>query len=184
VTETDTKPGHHARVRKVDGEWPWLMECLCGAVIRGIEWQVVVDWGVAHVRINEFEMEPVDLLPLIKTKLAWDLLEHDQMHVWLPRLGLVPAAEDMVPLEHKEAHARAAKVVPLASIAETYAAIIADIQTVYFAHESGTQGMDHSEFTDTIFRLVRAGLFSILAEFLADGVIAYGPAVPRQQVQQ
>lgn len=123
--------------------------------------------------------EVLNLHPLVKTKLAWDLLPHNKMRDWLPRLGLTPSAEDVHDLEHKEAHARAATVEPIAELADIYAAIIADVQTVYLAHESGTTTEAQAEFTDYVFQLNRSAILAVLTEFLSDGILAYGPAIVR-----
>jgi hypothetical protein len=184
---------HKARVVKVRDavQWPWQMTCTCGDWQTSDSWKALLEWTVKHVRLTAGteqpvvdQVEPIDLQPFVKTRLAWDLLEHSEMSQWLPRLGLLPAADDMDDLEHRESHARASQLVPIARLTEVYAAIIAEIQTAYYIHESGHDvEADNEEFTDMVFRLLRSGMFAVLAEFLSDGVLAYGPQVVMEHAQ-
>jgi hypothetical protein len=177
---------HRPKVRKViDPDWPdypWRMDCSgCGAASASTYWHLAIKAALEHVQaaVEHAEMEPIDMLPFVKTRLAWDLLEHDEINGWLPRLGLVPADPEMSDMEHREAHKRAAAVAPLSSLSDTYSAVIADIQSAYLSHESErpVDAEDQEIFTDMVFRILRTGVHAVLAEFLADGVLAYGPTV-------
>ena len=194
IAEPPEAERHKVRVYRVgddhlSGLWPWRASCTCGMTCAGTTHQAMFDVGYQHAALAA--QEPVDLLPLAKTRLAWDLLDHGSMRDWLLRLGLSPASPDMEELEHREAHDRIEKLAPLTGLAETFAAIIADINAEYMSwqREQESGGADtvpaeaRDEFTDAAFRMIRAAVFAVLAEFLADGVIAYGPATIQQLMQ-
>ncbi len=184
---------HHGRVSRItapadyqSARYPWKSECTCGLEEFGNSWRLAYEYSFAHVKANNSVVhfdEPVDLAPLVKTRLAWDLLNHQDMRRWLPLLGLTPGAEDMTEIEHQEAHDRIDKMAPLSGLAETYALLIAEINAVFLAEEhKGTTG-DHlsnedvEDLTSTSYRMIRSGIFALLAEWLHDGLLEYGPAV-------
>jgi hypothetical protein len=129
--------------------------------------------------------ETLDLTPLVKTRLAWDLIEHDKVREWLPRLGLTPAGDESFEMDHVACHHRAVLVEPLADLIGQYSALAAGIHARYVMH--GAEGDFSPEERDeardqyavVAFRLIESSALSIIAEFLQDGFLTYGPACVR-----
>jgi len=128
----------------------------------------------------EHDMEqPIDLTPMLKTRLAWDLLPHEEMREWMEKLGLTPAQEDVAKMEHQEAHDRSAIVKPISRLVDAYVAVISEIQSVYLGEHSEASADQLEAFTEDAFMLGRAAALAVLVEFLADGILVYGPDLVR-----
>jgi len=123
---------------------------------------------------NDME-QPIDLTPLLKTRLAWDLLPHEEMHAWMEKLGLTPANKDVSDMEHKEAHGRAQLAAPISRLVDAYVAVISEIQAAYLGEHAEANQDQLEAFTEDAFMLGRAAALAVLVEFLADGVLVYGP---------
>jgi hypothetical protein len=126
------------------------------------------------------ENEAVDLTPLVKTRFAWDMIDHDQIQEWLPRFGLTPAGQESMDMDHLSCHERAILVQPFANLIERYSQITAEMQADYvFAAEdelTETRALEKAEYTETAFRLIDTSALAIVAQFLQDGYLTYGPA--------
>jgi len=123
---------------------------------------------------NDME-QPIDLEPLLKSRLAWDLLPHDQMREWMEKLGLTPPNKDVEAMEHREAHGRANLVRPISRLVDAYVAQISEIQAAYLGEHSEASEEQLEAFTEDAFLLGRASTLAVLVEFLADGILVYGP---------
>lgn len=126
------------------------------------------------------ENEVVDLTPLVKTRFAWDMIDHDQIQEWLPRFGLTPAGQESMDMDHAACHERAVLVHPFANLIERYSQITAEMQSDYvFAAEdelSEARALEKAEYTEMAFRLIDTSALAIVAQFLQDGYLTYGPA--------
>src|SRR5580698_3648929 len=71
--------------------------------------------------------EQIDLLPLVRQRLAWDMLPCD--HDYWDVIGMVPPSDEVGDAAHSESHARMNTVARYQPFVDTYSMLCADIIT-------------------------------------------------------
>lgn len=129
------------------------------------------------------EGEQIDLLPLVRQRLAWDMLPCD--HDYWDVIGVVQPSEDVKVPAHAESHARMNTVARYQPFVDTYSMLCADIITEVMYKNLLSQFGEHEvpedvtqawhDMTLTQNReIIRGAVFPILAHMLASGVIEPG----------
>lgn len=133
--------------------------------------------------------DPINPKPLILSKLAWDLLDHDEVREWLPRLGLVPAGDDSLEMDHAACHERAQLLRPLVHAITVYSDLLAEIHAVYVIHEAGDtipaaeQKAAREQYERGAQRLIQTSALSMIGEMLQEGILSYGEALRSRYVR-
>lgn len=129
------------------------------------------------------ENKTLDLTPLMKARLVWDVIDHDAMREWMPRLGLTPASEESMELDHLACHRRAQLAMPVSGLVDTLASLLAEIHGTYVIHEAGDlvppgqRAEAAAEYADVAYRMIQSSALAIVSELLQEGLLAYGPAL-------
>lgn len=127
--------------------------------------------------------DEIDLTPKVKMQLAWDLIDHDKIVEWLPKLGLVPPSEEGLEMDHIDSHRRAVRVRPLLPLIGAYTSMISDIHATYIIDSAAellpaeTREESTEAYKAVAFQMMQSAVLATVAELMDNGVIAYGPAV-------
>lgn len=128
--------------------------------------------------------EPINLLPLLKQRLAEDMLP--ETHEYWKVLDLVPPSPEGLEKAHEESGKRLRMVAPLQKHVDIYSAVIADIVSQIML--KNLQDTDPEMSEDTIDdwhkmkirenrEIVRGCMYPILAQLIDSRVLVYGPEV-------
>jgi hypothetical protein len=137
--------------------------------------------------LEEALSEPVDFKPLLTRRFTWDTLPCSQVAELLPKLGLVVGSEEGIDIEHRESHARMAKVFPLEKLFQAYSEILGVVLTTALTHNAGVElpSEDSVGFAAQNAEVVLCSARAIVAQLMCQGVLTYGPAaVPVIQVTE
>lgn len=150
------------------------------------------------------EEEIINLGPGFKSRLTWDLLGHDEVQEWLPRLGLVPPSEEGFTMDHVAAHERELRIKPIAPLVAALSSLASDIHASYTISEAeamlggleeeddddlcercaaeAAEADDDDEEPEHVYRMIvegiiTSGALAIISELLQDQVLTIGPGV-------
>lgn len=116
--------------------------------------------------------EQINLTPLWVRRLVWDALPHSQVADYLPKFNLMPGSAEGHEMEHRDSHARIAK---LESIAEILAATTRLTGTVLGKAILENQGVTDPALVERSIRAyttsVHAGSVAVLATLIDEGLI-------------
>lgn len=129
--------------------------------------------------------EPVDIMPVMRQRLAWDIVPCEDIEKLWAKLDLVPPGEEVAEAEHQESHRRMITVAPLITWAEVYIALTTDIiSRVMIAHlEERIKGGQQEQLPEQALEImtaqnqevVRGAVYPILAHMLEMQLIEFGP---------
>lgn len=135
--------------------------------------------------------ELIDLGPGFKSRLTWDLINHDEVQEWLPQFGLVPPSEEGLHMAHEEAHLRELGVRPITPLIVALSNLAADIHATYTIAEAEAlleeddfdlQDDDDDSDPESIYRevvggIITTGVLAVVSELLQEQVLTIGPGV-------
>lgn len=126
-------------------------------------------------------IESVDMLPLIRQQLAWDMLppNHDYWDV----LKLVPPSAEIADFVQRESLNRMKLVEPFVPFVEMYSVLVADIMSEVIAKNQQAQLDPDDDFQQGMFKewhrsligqnreIVRGAMYPMLAAMMESGLI-------------
>ncbi len=116
-------------------------------------------------------------LPLRLRKIMWDIVPCGAVQTYMPVLDMTPASEEGAELEHKQAHQRMGSATPFFDHISVYSALAARVLTALALRlhvneaDPGLVAYATGQYAETIEYAATA----IVAEMLADGILAPGP---------
>lgn len=122
--------------------------------------------------------ESMDALPLLIRRIAWDVVPHDQVESVFPKLGLVPASDEVFEMEHEDSHRRIDLCDPLVVHIEMFAEITNQVikAAMVNAVEDDPSGISMA-YLDLLMQqnlsVMRRGIYATLAQLLDTGVIKF-----------
>lgn len=126
----------------------------------------------------------IDNTPMVKAKLAWDMIPHENVADMFPELGLLPSSDEGMAMEHTECHRRMNATTPLFPLIGAYATLITDIVGTVLIRVDLDEIQDPEDremlaqakeaFCNQNFILIRAAATSIIANFLDMGLLKLG----------
>lgn len=125
--------------------------------------------------------EEIDLTPVVRQRLAWDICDCQEIDDLWEELGLIPPGEDVAEAAHHESHERMATVAPLITLGDVYVLLTSDIISRIMKHHFEKSGGEMTDAMKSIMaaqnqEVIRGAIYPILAHMLESGVIQFGPA--------
>lgn len=127
--------------------------------------------------------DEIDLVPLVRQRLAWDILPCD--HDYWELLGIVRPSPEVEDAAHAESHVRMALVKPIQAFLEVYSVLAADIITEVMydtlreamppaEEEEEKYSRWHDATLDQNREIVRGAVFPVVANLMEAGILARG----------
>ena len=137
--------------------------------------------------MTELDDDNIDLTPKYKGRLTWDLLAHNEVQAWLPKLGLVPPSAEGLELDHVEAHARPAAIQPLAGLVAALSSLCSEIHAAYVIGEVPDELLPTEDlreearesYADLAFTVAQSCTLAVIAELMQEHILDFGSAVTR-----
>jgi len=123
--------------------------------------------------------EAVDLRPLVRRRIIWDVFPHADVPELLKELGFVPGTEEGLALEHHEADVRCNLGYPYFEMISAYANLAADIMVTTIVGTDPDNAEIRARFIDQESRMIGTACCSIVSNLLATGFLKQG-AIPVQ----
>lgn len=126
--------------------------------------------------------EPLDVTPVVRQRLAWDICSCDEIDEMWDSLGMVRPSDDVAETAHEESHQRMDKIKPLTKMGDFYighaSEIISNIMLHYYEKAGGDEltPLQTAIMLGQNFEIIRSTMYPILAALLESGLIEYGPA--------
>jgi hypothetical protein len=120
---------------------------------------------------------------LVKRKIAWDIIPHDEVPATLDALGMVVGDQDVLDLEHQESHARQSPLLPMSLFVQAFTALATDVYSTAYLRpvEDEDLGAAAEEikqrFLDQNFEIARAVVFAVLGQLVENGFLQPGGTV-------
>jgi len=123
--------------------------------------------------------EKMDAVPLLMRRIAWDIIPCEEVADLFPKLGLVPASDEVFDMEHDESHRRIDLCGPLVNYIEVFAEITNQVIKAYMLREtedeaSGITAAYVELLVQQNLSVMRRGIYATLAQLLDTGVIVIG----------
>lgn len=121
-----------------------------------------------------FDEPPIDVVPFVRRKLAWDMIPHDEVLEVLPLLNLVPSSAEGQDQEHLDSHVRTYQLESMRDLVQIYSALSAEILGVVLLPDSEEHPVteeQHHRFDQQNFTVINTACYAILAQFVDDGLL-------------
>jgi hypothetical protein len=122
----------------------------------------------------------VDMTPVVRRKIAWDMLPHDEVIPTFEALGIVIGSHDVLTLEHQESEARQQSMMPLLPLGQVLAGIATEVfGAAYLRPVPDGEITDDmkARFNEQNFQVIRSAVFAVIGQFLESGMLRMaGPA--------
>ncbi len=116
---------------------------------------------------------PIDVVPSVRRKLAWDMIPHDEVASFLPHLGLLPSSKEGSETEHLNSHVREHNAELVRELVQVYSALTADILGTVLLPDSAECPVtedQRKQFTQQNFTIINTAAFAMISQFLDDGL--------------
>ena len=116
-------------------------------------------------------------LPHRLRKVAWDIIPCGAVQTYMPVLDQVPSSDEGAELEHKQAHKRMGAATPFFDHVSVYSALTARvlIALALRLHANEAEPGIVAYATGQYAEVIEYAATAIIAEMLADGILAPGP---------
>jgi hypothetical protein len=122
------------------------------------------------------EEKPLDLLPLIKRRMAWDVVPCPDQPDILKKMGLLPGSEQGNDLEHKASHVRLNQIAPIQHWLSVMSGAAGEAAARAILESHGIEvdeGLENPQMQHYI-RVVYATSVAVVANLLDYGIIEFG----------
>jgi hypothetical protein len=111
-----------------------------------------------------------DARPVVKRQLAWDMLCHDDVPLFLQRIGMTPPAPEGARIEHADAHKR---MIPLAQIQDHLRPVLSLATEVICGAMLESQGEQACRCfsSENVGEIVRASVIGVLSHLFNEEVV-------------
>jgi hypothetical protein len=136
-----------------------------------------------------------DMVPMLRSQLAWDIAPCDQVHEIWDRLALTPMTDEGSELMHAASHARLNMTMPLHDVLEVFSVLCADmiarLHMCRFPESNPDAPPGYAEsarfqLTQQYTDVTRSALFPVIGHLIENGLITFGPKCnvgPPEEVQ-
>ena len=124
------------------------------------------------------DIGPVDLVPILTRRYAWDTLPCDAVEDIMPALGLPPSSDEGADIEHAESHRRVAMVYPLETFLVQSSGVLGKILARAMSDAAGVTdnlGDGMTPFAEQNAEVVLASARAVIAQLMDEGILMYTP---------
>jgi hypothetical protein len=111
---------------------------------------------------------PIDIVALLTRRMIWDTVPCSKAAATIPKFGLMPASAEGDDFEHRASHSRLNRLAPITDELTTYSTVAG---TVIGRAILDSHGSDGTEDVTQYINLVRAGVQTVMANLISDGLI-------------
>ena len=131
-----------------------------------------------EMKVSEDELGEIDLTPVLLRRFAWDIMPCSEVNDLLPALGLTHGTDEGMHIDHAESHHRMAQVFPLEMYLQRFAEVMGVVTaTAMHSRVANAQEVDTVQFAEQNAEVILHSARAIIAQFVANGVLTYGPRV-------
>jgi hypothetical protein len=116
----------------------------------------------------------LDMTPLIRRKIAWDMLPPDEVAPVLDAMGMAVGSGDILEREYQESIQRQRELTPLLPIIAVLSGLATEVfGTAYMrpVHAEDIASGAAERFNEQNFQVIRSSVFAIIGQLLESGAL-------------
>lgn len=119
--------------------------------------------------------EQIDVSPLIKRRMVWDVLPCTEAAGFISRVGLVPGSDGGDEMEHRQSHSRINQLLPIVRAVDDFSRLAGEVAGRAILENQGIEIDSQSEGEINKYTTaVMASCRTVIANLIENGVLHIG----------